>query len=193
MSNSLRPCELQHTRLPCPSPTPGVHPNPCPLNRWCHPTISSSAVPFSFCPQSFPASGSFQMSQLFGSGGQSIGVSALTSVLPVNIQDWLPLLSLNQVFWILSWVKCLSPWLCGKLLEDYCDLLVVCSFFDFSFFLRVCVAVFTFEVAIISPSLYQLTLKKKYLLSATRNSEAFSELLWICLLGVSCSVLWQNS
>ena len=91
MSNSLRPHGLQHARPPCPLPTPGVYPNPCPLSRWCHPTISSSIAPFSSCPQSFPASGSFQMSQLFASGGQSIGVSASTSVLPVNIQDWFPL------------------------------------------------------------------------------------------------------
>ena len=82
--------EPQHARPPCPSPTPGVHPNPCPLSRWCHPTISSSVVPFSSCPQSFPASRSFQMSQLFTTGGQSIGVSASTSVLPMNTQDWSP-------------------------------------------------------------------------------------------------------
>ena len=88
---TLRPHELQHARPPCLSPTPGVHPNPCPLSRWCHPTISSSVVPFSSCPQSFPASGSFQMSQFFTSGGQSIGVSASTSVLPMNTQDWSPL------------------------------------------------------------------------------------------------------
>ena len=91
MSSSLWPYELQHARPPCPPPTPGVHPNPCPLCRWCHPTISSSVIPFSSCPQSFPASGSFQMSQLFASGGQSIGVSASTSVPPMNIQDWCPL------------------------------------------------------------------------------------------------------
>ena len=78
-------------RPPCPSPTPGVHPNPCPSSRWCHTTISSSVAPFSSCPQSFPASGSFQMSQLFTSGGQSIGVSASTSVLPMNTQAWSPL------------------------------------------------------------------------------------------------------
>ena len=78
-------------RLPCPSLTLGVHPNPCPLSRWCHPTISSSVVPFSSCPQSFPASGSFPMSQLFASGGWSIGVPASTSVLPMNTQDWSPL------------------------------------------------------------------------------------------------------
>ena len=84
VSDSLWPRALQHARPPCPSPTPGVHPNPCLSSRWWHPTISSSVVPFSSCPQSFPASGSFQMSQLFASGGQSIGVSASTSVLPMN-------------------------------------------------------------------------------------------------------------
>ena len=88
MSDSLWPHELQHTRSPCPSPTPGVHPNPCPLSRWCHLIISSSVIPFSSCPQSFPASGTFQMSQLFASGRQSIGVSASTSVLSMNIQNW---------------------------------------------------------------------------------------------------------
>ena len=76
---------------PCPSPTPGVHPNSCPLSRWCHQSISSSVIPFPSCPQSFPTSGSFPMSQLFASGSQSIGVSASISVLPVNIQDWFPL------------------------------------------------------------------------------------------------------
>ena len=89
--NSLWPHEPKHARPPCPSPTAGVHPNPCPLSLWCHPTISSSVVPFSSCPQSFPASGSFLMSQLYASGGQSIGVSASTSVLPMNTQDWSPL------------------------------------------------------------------------------------------------------
>ena len=91
MSDSLRPHGLQHARPPCPSPTPTVHPNPCPLSQWCHPTISSSVVLFSSCPQSFPASGSFQKSQLFASGAQSIGVSASASVLPMNTQDWSPL------------------------------------------------------------------------------------------------------
>ena len=91
MSNSLWPHEPQHARPPCPSPTPGVHPNPCPLTRWCHPTISSSVISFSTCLQSFPASGSFQMNQFFASGGQSFGVSASTSVLPMNTQDWSPL------------------------------------------------------------------------------------------------------
>ena len=91
MSESLLPQGLQHTRLPCPSPTPRAYSNSCPSSRWCHPTISSSVVPFSSLLQSFPASGSFQMDQFFTSGGQSIGVSASASVLPVNIQDWFPL------------------------------------------------------------------------------------------------------
>ena len=91
VSHPLRPHEPQHARPPCPSPTPGVHPNPCPLSWWCLPTISSSVIPFSSHPQSFPAAGSFQMSQLFASGGQSIGVSASASVLPRNTQDWFPL------------------------------------------------------------------------------------------------------
>ena len=91
VSNSLQPHEPQHTRPPCPSPTVRVYPNPCPLSQWYHPIISSSVVPFSSCPQSFPASGSFPMSQLFASVGQSIGVSASTSVLPMNTQDWSPL------------------------------------------------------------------------------------------------------
>ena len=91
MSDSLEPHRLQHSRPPCPSPTPGVYSNSCPLSQWCPPTISSSIIPFSSHLQSFPASGSFQMSQLFTPGGQSIGVSASTSVLPMNIQDWFPL------------------------------------------------------------------------------------------------------
>ena len=91
MSNSSRSHEPQHARPPCPSPTPRVQPNSCQWSQWCHPVISSSVVPFSSCPQSFPASGSFQMSQLFASGGQSIGVSTSTSVLPMNIQHWSPL------------------------------------------------------------------------------------------------------
>ena len=88
---TLRPHEPQRARPPCPSPTPGVHPNPHPLCWWCHQTILSSVIPFSSCPQSFPASGSFQMSSLFTSGDQSIGVSASTSVPPMNTQDWSPL------------------------------------------------------------------------------------------------------
>ena len=105
MSDTLWCHELQHARPPCPSPTPRVHPNPCPSSRWCHPTISSSVVPFSSCPQSFPASGSFPMSQLFASGGQSIGVSASTSVLPMNTQDWS---SLGWTGWISLQFKGLS-------------------------------------------------------------------------------------
>ena len=91
VSDSLQPHGLQHTSPPCPSPTPGVYSNWCPLSRWCHPAISSSVIPFSSSLQSFPASGSFPLSQYFTSGGQSIAVSASESVLPVNIQDWSPL------------------------------------------------------------------------------------------------------
>ena len=91
MSDSLRPHGLQHARPPCPSPTPGVYSNSCPSSQWCHPTISSSVIPFSSCRQSFLASGSFPMSQSFASGGQSIGVSPSASVLAMNIQDWFPL------------------------------------------------------------------------------------------------------
>ena len=91
MSDSLQPHESQHTRPPCPSPTAGVHTHPCPLSWWCHPTISSSVIPFSSCPQSLSASGFFPMNQLFVWGGQSIGVSASASVLPMNTQDWSPL------------------------------------------------------------------------------------------------------
>ena len=105
VSDSLQPHGLQHARPPCPSPTPGVYSNSCPLSQWWHPTISSSVVPFSSCPQSFPASGSFQMSQFFASGGQSIGVSALVSVLPTNIQDWS---SLGWTGWISLQSKGLS-------------------------------------------------------------------------------------
>ena len=90
VSNSLRPHGLQHARPPCLAPTPGDFSNTCPLSWWCHPTISSSVVPFSSSPQSFPASGSFLMSQLFAWGGQSTGVSALASCLPKNTQDWSP-------------------------------------------------------------------------------------------------------
>ena len=92
MSNSLWH-GLQHARLPCPSPTSRAYSNSCPLSWWCHPAISSSVIPFSSCPQSFSSSGSFPMSQLFTSGGRSIGVSASTSVFPMNIQDWFPLQS----------------------------------------------------------------------------------------------------
>ena len=91
MSDSLQPHEPQNARPPCPSPTPEVHQNPCPLSQWCHPTISSSVIPFSSCLQSLPASGSFPISRLFTSGGQSIGVSASTSALSMNTQDWSPL------------------------------------------------------------------------------------------------------
>ena len=103
-SDSLQPHGLQHSRLPWPSPTPGAYSNSCPLSRWCHPTISPSVAPFSSCLQSFPASGSFPMSQFFVSGGQIIGVSASASVLPMNIPDWFPL------GWT-GWTSLLSKWL----------------------------------------------------------------------------------
>ena len=114
MSNSLWP----HDRPPCPSPTPGAYPNSCPLSRWCHPTISSSVIPFSSCPQSCPSSASFQMSQLFPSGGQSTGDSA--SVLPMNTQDWSPLgwtgsISLPYTF------KCSPVPSCLILLQTLCS------------------------------------------------------------------------
>ena len=98
MFNSLGPHGLQHARPHCPSPTPGIYSNSCPLSRWCHPAISSSVICFSSRVQSFPASGSLQKSQLFASGGQSIGVSASTSVLQMNTQDWFPL---GWVGWII--------------------------------------------------------------------------------------------
>ena len=98
MSDSLRPHRLQHAKPPSPSPTPRVYSNSCPLSGWCHPTISSCVIPFSSHPQSFPASGSFPMSQFFTSGDQIIGVSASASVLPMNIQDWFPL----------GWTCCIS-------------------------------------------------------------------------------------
>ena len=105
VSDSLRLHETQHTRPPSPSSTPRVYPNSCPLSQWCHLTISSSVVPFSSCLQSFPTSESFQMCELFASGGQSIGVSASISVLPMNTQDWSPL---GWTGWILLQSKGLS-------------------------------------------------------------------------------------
>ena len=98
MSDLLRPHGLQHARLPCPSPSPRVHSNSCPLSQWCHPAISPSVVPFSSCLQYFPASGFFQMSQFFASGGQSVGISVSASVFPMNVQDWFPL----------RWTGCIS-------------------------------------------------------------------------------------
>ena len=99
VSDSLRPQGLQHARLPCPPPSPGVCSNSCPLTQWWHPTISSSVVPISSCPQSFPASGSFLISWLFASGGQSSGALASASVLPINIQGWFPLQLTSLTLW----------------------------------------------------------------------------------------------
>ena len=103
-SNSLLPHGLQHARLPCPLPTPRACSNSCPLSQWCHPTLLSSVAPFSFCPQSLPASGSFPMSQFFASDCQSIRASASASVLPMNIQDWFPL-------WLTGLTSSQSKWL----------------------------------------------------------------------------------
>ena len=121
VSHSLWPHGLQHTRPPCPSPTPRVYSNSCPLSWWCHPTISSSVIPFSSCLQSFPASESFQMTQVFASGGQSIGVSASTSVLPMNIQDWFPL----------GWISLQSKGLFKSLLQHHSSKasILLCSAF----------------------------------------------------------------
>ena len=116
VSDSLQPHEPQYARLPCPSPTPGVHPNPCSLCQWCHPTILSSVILFSSCPQSFPESGSFQMSQLFASGGQNIGVSASTSVPPMNTQDWSPL---AWTGWISLQSKGLSRVFCNTTVQKH--------------------------------------------------------------------------
>ena len=112
VSDSLQPHGLQHARPPCPPPAPGVYPNSCPVSQWCYLTISSSVVRFSSCPQSFPASGSFPMSQLFASGGQSIGASASASVPPMSIQDWFPL------GWT-GWISLLSKGL-SSLLQHHC-------------------------------------------------------------------------
>ena len=116
VSDSLWPHELQHARPPCPSPSTRVYSNPCPLNWWCHPTISSSVFPFSYCPQSFPASGSSQMSQLFASGGKSIGVAASTSVLAMNNQDWSPL---KWTGWISLQFKGLSRVFSNTIVQKY--------------------------------------------------------------------------
>ena len=116
MSNSLWPHESQHARPPCPSPTPGVYSNSCPLSQWCHPAISSYVVPFSSCPQSLPASGSFQMSQLFTWGDQSIGVSPSASVLPMNTQDWPPL---GWTGWISLQSKGLSRVFSNTMVQKY--------------------------------------------------------------------------
>ena len=118
VSDSLQPHELQNARPPCPSPTPGVYPNSCPLSLWSHPIISSYVVPFSSCPQSLPASGSFQMSQLFTSGGQSIGVSASTSVLPMNTRGWS---LLGWTGWIPLKSKRLSRVFSNTTVQNWCS------------------------------------------------------------------------
>ena len=116
VSDSLWPHESQHAKLPCSSPSPGVHSDSCPSSWWCHPAISSSVAPFSCCPQSLPASESFQMSQRFASGGPSIGVSASKSVPPMNTQGWFPLgwtgwisLQSKGLSWVFSNLKIINP------------------------------------------------------------------------------------
>ena len=116
MSDSWRPHESQHIRPPCPSPVPGVYSNSCPSSQWCHPAISSSVVPFSSCPQSLPASGSFPISQLFASGGQSTGVSASASVLSMNTQDWSPL---GWMGWISLQSKGLSRVFSNTIVQEH--------------------------------------------------------------------------
>ena len=116
VSDSLQPHESQHAKPPCPSPTPGGHSDSRPLSQWCHPVISSSVVPFSSCPQSLPASESFPVSQLFASGGQRIGVSASTSVLPMNTQDWSPL---GWTGWISLQSKGLSRAFCNPTVQEH--------------------------------------------------------------------------
>ena len=125
VSDSLWPHEPQHTRPPCPSPTPGVYPNSCLLSWWCHPTISSSVVPFSSCLQSFPTSGSFPVNQLFTSGGQSIGISASASVLPMNIQGWF---LLRWIGWISLQSKGFSRVISNTVVQNH-------QFFSTVFFL----------------------------------------------------------
>ena len=116
MSDSLWPHESQHIRPPCSSPTPRVHSDSCPSSQWCHPAITSSVIPFSSCPQSLPASESFPMSQLFAWGGQSIGVSTSSSVLPVNTEDWSPL---GWTGWISLQSKGLSRVFCNTTVQKY--------------------------------------------------------------------------
>ena len=124
VSKSLRPHEPQHARPPCPSPTSRAYPNSCPLSQWCHLAISSSVVPFSSCPQSLPASGSFQMSQLFTSGSQSTGVSASASVLPMNTQDWSPL---GWTGWISLQSKGLSRVFSNTTVQKHITLSKICQ------------------------------------------------------------------
>ena len=149
LSNSLQPHGLQHTRLPCPSPTPRTCSNSCPSSQWSHPTILSSVVPFSSCLQSFPASESFPVSQFFTSGGQSLGVSASASVLPMNIQDWFPLGWTENQLTETTQILFSDPhsglpfrrhslfdhcWFSSLTFKVFIDLLWYCFFFVFVFF-----------------------------------------------------------
>jgi len=172
MSDSLWPHESQHSRPPCPSPTPRVHSNSHPLSRWCHPAISSSVIPFSSCPQSLPASESFPMSQLFAWGGQSTGVSALTSLLPKKSQGWSPS----------EW----TGWIC-MLFVCVCVYVCVC----------VCVCVYSSLCYTIGPCCIQSVCNSLHLLPL--NSHSFSPTLPMSfgshnsVMFVSLSVWYINS
>ena len=171
MSDSLWPHELQHARPPCPSPTPRVYPNPCPLCWWCHPATSSSVDPFSSCPQSFPASGSFQMSQFFVSGGQSIGVSASTSVLPMNTQDWSPL------GWT-GWISLQSKGLSRVFSNNIIPFEIISQFVNvlFSSFLFLLVFAFQFGKFLLT----YLQLGESFLDSAKSANEPIKGILHFC-------------
>ena len=165
MSDSLWPHGLQHARPPCPSPNPGVYSSSSLLSRWCHPTISFCVVPFSSCLQSFPTSGAFPMSQLFASGGHSIGVSASTSVLPVNIQDQFPL---GWTGWISSQSKGLS-----SLLQHHsskASILLCSAFFILQF------------------SYPYMTIGKTIATSSPLMSKYFNLFFFVCILCI-CSVI----
>ena len=172
VSDSLEPHGLQHARLPCPSPTPRACSNSCPLSRWCHPTISSSVVPFSSCLQSFPASGSFPVSQFFISGGQSIGVSASASVLPMNIQDWFleEISSLSHSIVFLYFFALITE---AGLLISPCSSLELCVQMGISFLFSFAFIFSSFSAVILS--LLKKFLKRVKLLITGPNSQ---ETVW---------------
>ena len=176
VSHSLPPHEPQCTRPPCPSPTSGVYTNSCPLSWWCHPTISSSVVPFSSCPQSFPASGSFQMSQLFVSGSQRIGVSASASVLPMNIQDWFPL---GWTRWISLQSKGLSRIFSNTIVQKH-------PFFGAQLPIHMCIYFLTSPLG--SGLFHHETYNRKFYKTRFFFFFAFSN----CPLHLSCRILLQK-
>ena len=175
MSDSLRPHEPQHARPPCPSQTPGVYSDSCPLSQWCHPAISSSVVPFSSCPQSLLASGSFQISQLFSSGGQSIGVSASASVLPMDTQDWSP-------GWISLQSKGLSRVFSNTTVQKH--LLGPCYFCPLSI-----VSMFAWNVSLISPVFLKRSLVFPTLLLCSISLHCSFKKAFLSLL----ALLWNSA